>query len=121
MDDWTTCLTTTTLEDIKTSRHQDIKTSRHQDINPSTHQSTNALQAMKHCSICASDDVPLRVSPKNHKHDENERACGQCWEGYLSLQVEEKNNLSDIQCMFCTSEISEHEFISLAQKGTEYR
>lgn len=78
---------------------------------------------MKHCSICASEGVTLRLSPKNHErtHGEQERACGQGWEGYLSLQVEEKNNLSEIECMFCTSEISENDSKSLAQKGTKYR
>ena len=78
---------------------------------------------MKHCNICESDGVTPRVSPKNHerKHGEQERACGQCWEAHLSLQVEEKNNSSEIQCMFCTSEMSEADFMNLAQKGTKYR
>ena len=78
---------------------------------------------MKHCSICGSDDVTLRVSPKNHerKHGESERACGQCWEAHLSLQVEERNKSSEIESMFCTSEISEANFKSLAREGTKYR
>jgi hypothetical protein len=78
---------------------------------------------MKHCSICMSEGVTLRVSPKTHerKHGESERACGQCWEAHLSLQVEEKYKSSEIECMFCTSEISEADFMSLAREGTEYR
>jgi hypothetical protein len=68
---------------------------------------------MKHCNICESDGVTLRVSPKNHerKHGEQERAYGECWEAHLSLQ----------ECMFCTSEISEDDFQSLARRGTKYR
>jgi hypothetical protein len=78
---------------------------------------------MKHCNICESDGVTLRVSPKNHerKHGEQERAYGECWEAHLSLQVEEKNKSSEIECMFCTSEISEDDFQSLARRGTKYR
>jgi len=100
----TTYLTTTTPQSTKTPKRQHAT----QD------------EALQHLRI---EGVTLRVSPKNHerKHDEHERACGQCWEGYLSLQVEEKKNLSEIECMFCTSEISEGDFMTLAQKGTKYR
>lgn len=78
---------------------------------------------MKYCNTCTSDGVTLRVSPKNHepKHSEQKRACGQCWEAYLSLQVEEKNKSSEIECMFCKSGMGEADFQSLAQKGTKVR
>jgi hypothetical protein len=78
---------------------------------------------MKNCPICTSEGVVLRLSPKNHerKHNDQEKACGQCWEGYLSLRLEEDNTLSEIKCMFCTSEMSEDDFKSLAREGTKRR
>jgi hypothetical protein len=103
--------------------HNITNTSTHQHTATLRHRHTKTPCKMKHCNICASDGVTLRVSPKNHepKHGEQERACGQCWEAYLSLQVEEKNESSEIECMFCKSEMSESDFQSLAQKGTKVR
>jgi len=93
------------------------------DNNKSTHHNTTTTRKMKHCNICESDGVTLRVSPKSHerKHGESERACEQCWEAHLSLQVEEKSKSDEIECMFRTSEISEADFKSLAREGTKYR
>jgi hypothetical protein len=93
------------------------------DNNTSTHQQIKSPRNMKHCSICESDGVALRASPKNHerKHDGHETACGQCWEAHLSLQVEEKNRSSEIKCMFCTSKMSADDFKSLAREGTKRR
>jgi hypothetical protein len=108
-------------QSVPRHRHTDTPTHRHTDA--LTHLHIKTPHKMKHCNICESDGVTLRVSPKTHerKHSEQERACGQCWEAHLSLQVEEKNKSSEIECMFCTSEIGEADFKSLAREGTKYR
>jgi hypothetical protein len=56
---------------------------------------------MKHCNICHSDASSLRISPQHgqHKHKEHERACDECWEAWISLQIEE-NKPDEIRCMF---------------------
>lgn len=77
----------------------------------------------KHCTICASDlDGFTKISPRDHKevHSDDGRACGQCWEAWLSLQVEEKNP-EEIECLFCKSPMSETDFMSLARKATGIR
>jgi hypothetical protein len=64
---------------------------------------------VKHCKICASDLRDFtKLSPQDHEraHGDDERACGQCWEAWLSLQVEEKKP-DEIECLFCKSPISE--------------
>jgi len=103
--------------------HNITNTSTHQHTATQRHRHTKIPRKMKYCNICASDGATLRVSPKNHepKHGEQERACGQCWEAYLSLQVEEKNKFSEIECMFCKSEMSEAELGSLARERTKNR
>jgi hypothetical protein len=75
-----------------------------------------------HCKICASEPVQLRISPQDHEraHGDDERACGQCWEAWLSLQVEEKKP-EEIECLFCKSIISEADFAKLARKATGTR
>jgi len=77
---------------------------------------------MKHCNVCASDVKSLRVSPvhSNHKHSEEERACDECWEVYLSLQVEE-NKPDQIECMFCKSTLDFQQIGKLARQGTIFR
>ena len=71
---------------------------------------------VKHCKICASDLRDFtKLSPQDH-----ERACGQCWEAWLSLQVEEKKP-DEIECLFCKSPISEADFATLARKATTIR
>lgn len=75
------------------------------------------------CKICASNLAgPLRLSPEGHErqHGNDERACDQCWEAWLSLQVEEKKP-DEIQCMFCMSRITGTELASLARKATGIR
>jgi Fe-S cluster biosynthesis and repair protein YggX len=79
---------------------------------------------MKHCAICRSDASSLKASPQHdqHKHKAYERACDECWEAWISLQVEEKNP-SKIRCMFteCTSMLDTAQIGKLARKGTVYR
>lgn len=73
-----------------------------------------------HCNICGSNVKVLGISPQVHGHARgnlDERACGQCWEAWLSLQIEEKQ-LTDIQCMFCNSNMSFEEIKKLARAKT---
>lgn len=74
------------------------------------------------CTICASQVSSLRISPKGHEraHGEDERACDECWEAWLSMQVEE-NRPEDIQCIFCNSIIDFEQLASYAWKGTHNR
>lgn len=77
----------------------------------------------KHCTICASDlDGHTKISPQDHErtHGDDERACGQCWEAWLSRQVEEKK-LDEVECLFCKSIISEADFAKLARDATTRR
>ena len=79
--------------------------------------------ATKHCTICASNvEKSTRLSPQDHErvHGDDERACGQCWEAWLSLQVEEKKP-NGIECLFCKSLINEDDFVSLARDATVTR
>jgi hypothetical protein len=79
---------------------------------------------MKHCTICGSDASSLRISPQHgqQKHEEHERACDECWEAWISLQVE-KNKPDEIRCMFtdCASLLDFEQIEKLARKGTVYR
>lgn len=77
---------------------------------------------MKNCNICGVETVPLRISPKHgtRKHSEDERACEECWEIYISLQVEE-NKPDQIECMFCKSTLDFQQIAKLARKGTVFR
>lgn len=74
------------------------------------------------CTICASKRIQLRISPQDHEspHGDDERACGQCWEAWLSLKVEEKKP-DLIECLFCKSIISEADFVKLARDATKRR
>lgn len=73
----------------------------------------------KHCTTCASDVPSLKISPIHgtRKHSEDERACEECWEIYISLQVEE-NKPDQIECMFCKSTLDFEQIGKLARKGT---
>jgi hypothetical protein len=77
---------------------------------------------MKDCTVCGFEVHSLRVSPKHgtRKHSEDERACDECWEVYLSLQVEE-NKPDQIECMFCTSTLDFQQIGKLARQGTLFR
>ena len=77
---------------------------------------------MKHCNTCASDVKSLKISPVHgtHRHSESERACSECWEVYLSLQVEE-NKPDQIECMFCRSTLDTGQIRKLAYKKTSSR
>ncbi|KAK4574581.1 hypothetical protein LTR86_001422 [Recurvomyces mirabilis] len=48
------------------------------------------------------------------------RACGQCWEAYLSLAIEEQP-LEEITCMFCPSRLPETELKTLCRDKTVER
>lgn len=76
----------------------------------------------KECNICGAEASSLRVSPVHgtHKHSNDEHACDECWEVYLSLQVEE-NKPDQIECMFCKSTLDFQQIAKLARKGTSFR
>lgn len=59
-------------------------------------------KATKTCPICCADVHSLMVSPATctNGHGPDQRACTECWEAYLSKEVEEKAP-GDIRCMFC--------------------
>lgn len=86
--------------------------------------STTRMDTMaKYCTVCSSEVGSLKVSPQHSdqpKHIEHERACAECWEAWLSLQVEE-NQLDQIKCMFCASMLGVEQIGQLARKGTSYR
>lgn len=72
------------------------------------------------CNICGSGVGSLRISPQHNgkpKHSQDERACDQCWEAWLSLQVEE-NQPDQIECMFCNSLLEAEQIKSFARVGT---
>ena len=77
---------------------------------------------MKECNTCASDVKSLKISPVHgtHKHSESERACSECWEIYISLQVEE-NKPDQIECMFCKSTLDFQQIGKLARRRTVLR
>jgi hypothetical protein len=77
---------------------------------------------MKHCNTCASDERSLKKSPTHgtRKHSESERACEECWEVYISLQVEE-NKPDAIECMFCKSTLDKDQVKQLSYAGTSRR
>lgn len=81
------------------------------------------MKNRKNCNICALNVSSLKVSPKGHesKHkSDDERACGECWEAWLSQQVEERHP-HEIECLFCKATISIDELARLARDGTAYR
>lgn len=53
----------------------------------------------------------------SRKHGPDERACSECWEAHLSLEVEIKQR-DRIQCLFCTSGVGDKDFERLARVGT---
>lgn len=76
-----------------------------------------------YCKICASElRSALRVSPQSdeHVHDATDRACGECWEAWLSLQVEEKRP-SEIQRMFCEAKMDAEDIRKFGRRATAYR
>ncbi|KAM0716942.1 hypothetical protein Q7P37_006794 [Cladosporium fusiforme] len=85
-------------------------------------QFTTTVVNKRHCEICGSDYRPLRISSQNHQHPHgnHERACNQCWEAWISLQLEE-NQPDEIKCMFCNSNMGFKEISSLARPTTVYR
>lgn len=74
------------------------------------------------CPACENGVSSLRVSPKNHEraHGKVERACEECWEEWLSAQVE-AHRPEDVKCMFCTSTMSLEDIGKLGRKGTLVR
>ncbi|TKA72696.1 hypothetical protein B0A55_06489 [Friedmanniomyces simplex] len=78
----------------------------------------------KQCTVCATTNPVLKTSPASchsyHKTNE-ERACGECWEAYLSMAVEEVG-AEEIECMFCTNPMPEAEVkrLSRVQTGERY-
>lgn len=74
----------------------------------------------KQCNICGSNVGSLRVSPQHSgqpKHAQCERACTQCWDAWLSLQVEEKQP-DQIHCMFCSLMLDAEQIEYLAWDDT---
>ncbi|KAH9827019.1 hypothetical protein Tdes44962_MAKER09870 [Teratosphaeria destructans] len=74
------------------------------------------------CTICGAEDSSLRTSPTTcaEPHTQDERACGECWEAYISMHLEEKLG-EQIACMFCESVLPEKAIKALSRKGTGER
>ena len=84
-----------------------------------------ATKQKKICPICAAEVSSFKVSPSTCSggHSEDERACGECWEAYLSKEVEDKA-LGDIRCMFHHQgkhTLDKEQVKKLARKGTMER
>ncbi|KAK5134070.1 hypothetical protein LTR08_006960 [Meristemomyces frigidus] len=79
-------------------------------------------KAAKSCLVCAAEVSSFRASPAtcSLKHTLDERACHECWEAYLSLQVEEQR-AEHIACMFCHSMMPEDEVKRLSRAQTSER
>ncbi|KAK5735470.1 hypothetical protein LTR17_008168 [Elasticomyces elasticus] len=85
------------------------------------------------CPICSTKDAKLKEPPEIcHTSHENpsERACCECWEAYLSTEVERKRSpdeishkhkLDDVQCIFCTTLLPEDQLKPLARSSTGER
>lgn len=60
-----------------------------------------APRPKKDCPICGIAVSSFKESPAlcKARHSTSERACLECWEDYLSNEVEEKR-AEDIKCMF---------------------
>ena len=84
---------------------------------------SGSTRAKKPCTICAAEVAAFESSPaschNSHDHD-SQRACGECWEAYLSMAVEE-HQAEDITCMFCSSLLPEKEVKRLAKDQTGER
>lgn len=72
------------------------------------------------CQYCT-DPKQLKLFnfPHGHQHADSKRACADCWEGWLSAQVEEKP-ANQIRCIDddCSAVITRAELDKLARKGT---
>lgn len=77
---------------------------------------------MKKCNICGAKVASLKISPVHgtRKHSEDERACEECWEIYISLRVEESKP-DQIECMFCRSTLDFERIGKLARQGKIFR
>ncbi|KAK3073610.1 hypothetical protein LTR53_004665 [Teratosphaeriaceae sp. CCFEE 6253] len=81
-------------------------------------------RSSKHCTICNTEPAVLKTSPtscSSPHYASVERACGECWEAYLSMAVEESQAEDDIQCMFCDSTMPGAEIKRLAREHTAER
>lgn len=81
-----------------------------------------ATKPKKFCPICCADGAALRVSPTTCSggHDSDQRACFECWEAYLSKEVEEQRP-ENIKCMFKhtgNSTMDKKRVKDFARKGT---
>lgn len=90
----------------------------------------------KTCRICASQVSGFKASPTEpghtekkrnrdgrisavevRQHGDDHRACGECWEAHLSLQVQEKH-AAEVQCMFCPKVLTASEIGDLSRKDS---
>lgn len=100
---------------------------------------TNPTSGNKTCRICASQVSGFKTSPTEpghtekrrnrdgttiavevRQHGDDHRACGECWEAHISLQVQERH-AADIQCMFCPKVLNAIEIKHLSRVDTKDR
>ncbi|KAF2216861.1 hypothetical protein CERZMDRAFT_80883 [Cercospora zeae-maydis SCOH1-5] len=78
----------------------------------------------KECPVCRSHLQSFKSSPSTCfdqetkqaiRHGDDQRACSECWELYLSMRVEERaavyiesagDHMTNIECMFCPSPLT---------------
>lgn len=87
--------------------------------------SDNATTRTVLCNICANHVSSLRQTPKyhGHVHNRNERACGECHEGWNSTEVEE-GEPGKVRCHFhntCHAYLTDAEVKSLSRRDTYVR
>jgi hypothetical protein len=67
--------------------------------------------------MCKTQPDQHGTQHKMQHQEDDQRACGECWEAYLSLQVEERL-AENIECMFCTSLLPRSEIDRLSKEQT---
>lgn len=84
-----------------------------------------SAKTIKQCPICTSEVQSFPLSPEScgagHEATSfGERACGECWEAHLGLQIQE-SPFGMVTCLFCGGFINEADLERLARKGTYER
>lgn len=88
------------------------------ETDPNSKKRTKTVN-LKDCIICGLSVSSFLASPTTcaKKHGQAERACGECWEAYLSDQVKIKR-AEELECMFCQSKLPGNALKRLARPTT---